>query len=192
MKNRTSCLGIAISILVASGAILLPACGADSEAVRVLRIPEEGRMPQAANDSNGVTHLMYFRGAMTGGDLFYSRWNTEESTWTASIRINSEPRTSIGMGPMDGGDMALTTGSTANPRLHAVWFQNNPLRLFYARSTEDGADFEPQRTLFIDDSEAVLESAARHGIKHIYSIAKPDSSMHRKTPSRFPMLEDLA
>ena len=52
--------------------------------------------------------------------------------------------------------------------------------------------FEPQRTLFIDDSEAVLESAARHGIKHIYSIAKPDSSMHRKTPSRFPMLEDLA
>lgn len=157
MKNRTSCLGIVISILVASGAILLPACGADSEAVRVLRIPEEGRMPQAANDSNGVTHLMYFRGAMTGGDLFYSRWNTEESTWTASIRINSEPRTSIGMGPMDGGDMALTTGSPANPRLHAVWFQNNPLRLFYTRSTEDGEDFEPQRTL-VEIGDQVIEA----------------------------------
>jgi putative hydrolase of the HAD superfamily len=52
--------------------------------------------------------------------------------------------------------------------------------------------FDPQRTLFIDDSEVVLESAARHGIKHIYSIAKPDSSMTRKAPSRFPMLEDLA
>ena len=68
-------------------------------------------MPQAANDNNGVTHLMYFRGAMTGGDLFYSRWNTEEPTWTAPIQINSKPRTSIGMGPMDGGDMALTTSS---------------------------------------------------------------------------------
>lgn len=52
--------------------------------------------------------------------------------------------------------------------------------------------FDPQRTLFIDDSEAVLESAARHGIKHIYSIAQPDSSMQRKTPSRFPMLNTLA
>ncbi len=52
--------------------------------------------------------------------------------------------------------------------------------------------FDPQRTLFIDDSEAVLESAARHGIKHIYSIAQPDSSMQRKTSSRFPMLNTLA
>lgn len=52
--------------------------------------------------------------------------------------------------------------------------------------------FNPERTLFIDDSEAVLESAERHGIKHIYSIAKPDSSMQRKAPSRFSMLERLA
>ena len=56
----------------------------------------------------------------------------------------------------------------------------------------DDKSFDPQRTLFIDDSEAVLESAARHGIKHIYSIAKPDSSMDRKAPSRFEMLEKLA
>jgi len=147
VKNRTSYLGIAISILIASVAILFSACGAAPEPVRVLRIPEEGRMPQAVNDKNGLTHLMYFRGAMSGGDLYYSRWNTEEPTWTAPIRINSEPRTSIGMGPMDGGDMALTTGNTATPHIHAVWFQNNPLRLFYTRSTEGGDNFEPQRTL---------------------------------------------
>ncbi len=52
--------------------------------------------------------------------------------------------------------------------------------------------FDPARTLFIDDSEAVLESAARHGIKHIYSIAEPDSVLKRKSVSRFPMLERLA
>jgi putative hydrolase of the HAD superfamily len=62
---------------------------------------------------------------------------------------------------------------------------------FWQRLHQNKA-FDPQRTLFIDDSEAVLESAARHGIKHIYSIAKPDSSMTRKSPSRFPMLEGLA
>lgn len=52
--------------------------------------------------------------------------------------------------------------------------------------------FDPSRTLFIDDSEAVLESAARHGIKHIYSIAEPDSVLKRISISRFPMLERLA
>ena len=56
----------------------------------------------------------------------------------------------------------------------------------------DNKAFDPQRTLFIDDNETVLESAERHGIKHIYSIAAPDSTMKRKTASRFEMLERLA
>ena len=157
MKNRTSDLGIAISILIASAAILFSACGAAPEPVRVLRIPEEGRMPQAVNDKNGLTHLMYFRGAMSGGDLYYSRWNAEAPTWTAPIRINSEPRTSIGMGPMDGGDIALTAGNTENSRLHAVWFQNNPLRLFYTRSAEGGDNFETQRTL-VEIEDKIIEA----------------------------------
>lgn len=56
----------------------------------------------------------------------------------------------------------------------------------------DNKEFNPERTLFIDDTETVLESAERHGIKHLYSIAKPDSMINRKAPSRFPMLERLA
>ncbi len=62
---------------------------------------------------------------------------------------------------------------------------------FWHRLNENGP-FDPERTLFIDDSEAVLESAARYGIKHIYSIAAPDSVMARKSSSRFTMLERLA
>ena len=53
----------------------------------------------------------------------------------------------------------------------------------------DATPFNPERTLFIDDSEAVLESADRHGIKYIYSIAQPDSVMTRRSASRFEMLE---
>lgn len=52
--------------------------------------------------------------------------------------------------------------------------------------------FDPTRTLFIDDTESVLESAEQFGIKHLYSIAKPDSQAQRKAPSRFPMLDRLA
>jgi putative hydrolase of the HAD superfamily len=51
--------------------------------------------------------------------------------------------------------------------------------------------FDPDRTLFIDDSESVLDSAKRYGIGHLYSIAKPDSKKDRATISKFPMLEVL-
>lgn len=49
--------------------------------------------------------------------------------------------------------------------------------------------FDPRRTLFIDDSEYVLDVAKEYGIGHIYSIAKPDSSRERNEPSKFPMIE---
>jgi len=50
-------------------------------------------------------------------------------------------------------------------------------------------EFNPETTLFLDDSESVLESAAEFGIKHIYSIAKPDSQKEREVASRFTMIE---
>jgi putative hydrolase of the HAD superfamily len=49
--------------------------------------------------------------------------------------------------------------------------------------------FDPTTTLFIDDSESVLNAAHDYGIKHIYSIAKPDSQIDRAEPSRFQMIE---
>lgn len=51
--------------------------------------------------------------------------------------------------------------------------------------------FEPENALFIDDSEAVLNSAAKYGIGHIYSIAEPDSKRRRETVSDFPMIEEF-
>lgn len=49
--------------------------------------------------------------------------------------------------------------------------------------------FNPERTLLIDDNEDVLESAERYGIKHLFSIAQPDSSRPRSTASRFHMID---
>ena len=57
------------------------------------------------------------------------------------------------------------------------------------RSLQTQKSFNPETTLFIDDSEAVLDSAHQHGIQHIFSIANPDSSLPRKAPSKYPMLE---
>jgi len=51
--------------------------------------------------------------------------------------------------------------------------------------------FDPEKTLFIDDSEAVLDSAHRYGIKHIFSIEQPDSNKQREVPSKYSMLRNF-
>ena len=51
------------------------------------------------------------------------------------------------------------------------------------------AHFNPERTLFIDDSESVLMAAAKFGIKNILSIKQPDSQIQQVRHSQFTMLE---
>lgn len=51
--------------------------------------------------------------------------------------------------------------------------------------------FDPSTTLFVDDSESVLDAANAYGIKHIFSIAKPDSQNLRTAPSRYHMIEEF-
>lgn len=46
--------------------------------------------------------------------------------------------------------------------------------------------FDPARTLLIDDSKAVLESAARWGITQLLTIYHPDSRKEPDTDSPFP------
>ena len=53
------------------------------------------------------------------------------------------------------------------------------------------AEYDPTRTLLIDDNEAVLQSAYEYGIKHIYSIASPDSVKPRSAPSALKMIESF-
>jgi FMN phosphatase YigB (HAD superfamily) len=57
---------------------------------------------------------------------------------------------------------------------------------------QNNINFNPERTLFIDDSEAVLHSAEKYGIAHLLSIEQPDSKTARHTPSKFPMLDSFA
>ncbi|MEO0368521.1 MAG: GMP/IMP nucleotidase [Pseudomonadota bacterium] len=59
-------------------------------------------------------------------------------------------------------------------------------------SLQQQSAYDPDRTLFIDDNEDVLASAHEYGIKHLYSIAEPDSSRARRSPSKFKMLTSLA
>lgn len=46
--------------------------------------------------------------------------------------------------------------------------------------------FDPDTTLFIDDTEAVLDAAKRYGIKHLLTLLQPDSSAEMRLDTRFP------
>jgi putative hydrolase of the HAD superfamily len=56
---------------------------------------------------------------------------------------------------------------------------------------QNNLDFDPNTTLFIDDSEPVLNAAHQYGIKHLLSIKHPISSQPRADISQFPMIDDF-
>ncbi|MEQ9394226.1 GMP/IMP nucleotidase [Haliea sp.] len=46
--------------------------------------------------------------------------------------------------------------------------------------------FNPDRTLLIDDTESVLESARQYGIAHLLTLLQPDSQHQKRIDTRFP------
>ena len=53
------------------------------------------------------------------------------------------------------------------------------------------AEFDPERTLFIDDNEHVLQSARRFGISHLLSIHQPDLELDPQAPGEFQQIKDF-
>lgn len=57
---------------------------------------------------------------------------------------------------------------------------------------QESVNFEPSRTLFVDDSIPVLRSAQQYGIKFLLSISRPDSTLPKAERQGFPMLQDFS
>jgi HAD superfamily hydrolase (TIGR01509 family) len=51
---------------------------------------------------------------------------------------------------------------------------------------QDLHPFDPARTLLIDDTEQVLESAQAYGIAHLLTLLQPDSQRQIRIDTRFP------
>lgn len=52
--------------------------------------------------------------------------------------------------------------------------------------------FDPARTVFIDDSAAVLRSAITAGIRHVYAVRRPDSSRDPHGHEEFAAIDSVA
>ena len=71
------------------------AAGAEASGVALWRLPAGAIQPQAAVDSRGVVHVIYFRsGAAEGqGDLYYIRVAPGDTSPSNPIRVNSQQDT---------------------------------------------------------------------------------------------------
>lgn len=125
--------------------------------ISVIRVPHGGIQPQAVMDG-AILHLLYFSGDPKVGDLFYVRSADFGATWSAPLRVNSEPGSALAIGTIRGGEMAIGRGG----RIHVAWNGssvvevNGPMNpesskrgapMLYSRLNDSGTAFEPERNL---------------------------------------------
>jgi len=71
---------------------------------------------------------------------------------------------------------------------HTFGYPKEDKRLWQAVASYTALD--SQRTLFIDDSEAILDAAADFGIAYCLGVANPDSRQGEKIFKRYPAVSD--
>ena len=167
---RSSLIILLISLL----SFELSASGASR--VKLLRTPDGGLQPQAAVDSQGVIHLIYFKGDDRGGDIFYVRQESGTETFSKPIQVNSQPGSAIAAGTIRGAQLAVGK----NGRVHVVWTggkgavrptiegkEVNPV--LYTRLNDAGTTFEPERNLKNSASPSDGDTVAADSDGNVYA-----------------------
>ena len=129
------------------------AVGAEPGRVALWHLPQGAIQPQAAVDSKGVVHLLYYKtGTSEGvGDLYYSRLSPGETRASEPLRVNSRMDTAGSVGTVRTAQLAIGQGD----RVHVVWNGLGPRASngypvayqAYTRLNAAGTGFEPQRNL---------------------------------------------
>src|SRR6266850_5521751 len=130
-------------------------CANETGRVSLIRTPDDGIQPQAAVDSKGVVHLIYFKGPPGAGDIFYVHSEQGKEGFSSRIQVNSRKGTAMALGTIRGAQLALGK----NGRVHVAWDgmgegvaampgnvkDKHPL--LYTRLNDAGTAFEPERNL---------------------------------------------
>jgi hypothetical protein len=147
-----SLLTVLLAALLFGG---MPFANASAAAlVSTIRVPDGGIQPQVAVDGRGIVHIVYYKGDAAHGDIFYVRSTDGGQTFSAPIRVNSQPGSAIAMGNIRGAQIAVGK----NGRVHVAWngsdvaLPRGPGKLYnspmlYTRLRADGTGFELQRNL---------------------------------------------
>jgi len=133
------------------GCQTLGTAGVALSRVDVRRLPEGAIQPQAAVDSKGYVHLIYYEGAGDAGNLYYLRKAPGQTVYFGPIRVNSVPDSAGAIGTVRTAQLAIGK----DDRVHVVWNglgpkgpDGNPIAFqAYTRLNDAGTAFEPQRKL---------------------------------------------
>src|ERR1051325_2533981 len=106
-----------LSFVAVLGCIFGSSAASAATVVNFLRTPDGGIQPQAVADSQGVIHVVYFKGKPGGGDLFYTRLEPGALTFGKAMPVNSQPGSAIAVGSIRGAQLALGR----NGRVHVAW-----------------------------------------------------------------------
>jgi len=85
-------------------------------------------------------------------------------------------------GILDYFDVVFSSHSFGVPKEHPEFWRQLQAQLH----------FDPSRTLFVDDSVAVLGAAQRHGIAHVFAISKPDTTLATRDVKGFLSVEQVS
>lgn len=140
-------------LVLGAGLSLVPRAAAAEppKEVVVIRVPDGGIHPQAAVDTRGRVHLVYFKGEAMHGNAFYTRSDDGGTKFAKPIRVNSHADSVIVTGTVRGPHMALGRGD----RVHVAWMGSSKAEpksgklapMLYTRLNEAGDAFEPQRNV---------------------------------------------
>ena len=75
--------------------------------VKLLRVPNGGIQPQVVVDRTGTTHMIYFHGDPSHGDVSYVRMSKNEKTFSDPIGVNSTAGSAIAIGNIRGPQLAM-------------------------------------------------------------------------------------
>ena len=183
-----ACAGLAAAGLASRAALVASLATAVSPGVEAassrgevetLRIPEGGRMPRAVVDAEGTVHLVYVAGGTDRANLFHVTRAPGAASWSKPRRVNGRDLSVAGVGPIDGGQLALGP----DDRLHVVWLRAEPLRFVYTRSRAGGSGFEAERALSTGDDGTVEAGPAvavdRRGDVFVFWHAGPGEDARR-------------
>lgn len=121
--------------------------------VRVLRVPNGGRVPDVVQDAQGVLHLTY--GDRQSSNGYYVQSRDGGKTFSSPITLNRRADT-MTVGMERGPKIALGKAGV----LHVVWLGHYQRGggAWYTRTTDGGKSFEPERQL--NEPKYGLDNAA--------------------------------
>ena len=184
LKRSLWLLVLALPVVAVLSRVPTGVAAVDAPAVDVRRIPNGGFQPDLAVGRDGALHLVYFSGDSTAGDIFYVRSKDGGVTFSAPVRVNSQPGSAIARGTIRGPQIAVAPDG----RVHVAWNGSdaaeprgvaNPKTgkrgspMLYSRSGGQPLQFEPQRNLMTHTfdldgggSIAVGEGGAVYAVWH--------------------------